>query len=163
MQDKGASGISSLRLIPLLFPVFVTNPSGYTFPNHWYDRNPLNITRSYDSSGVPAIEASENWSYTVPSKRKFYLEHVIARIQRETVAAPVGIAYVYLELIVGVTAYPLVRARIRTNNVGDFDSVHIGHGMLLLEGNTLKGWRGDTSTGGTTQWTIAIKGMEFDA
>ena len=54
-------------------------------------------------------------------------------------------------------------AQILTNNVGDSDRMDVGQSMVLLAGDIIEGWTVDNSTGGTVNYLLAVKLLEFDA
>ena len=128
----------------------------------WHDRNPSQAAFNYGNTVAPHAN-TQRWTYTVPAARKCMIEVLMARALRVTVAAPVGRAggFVYLSNVTNNPA--LIDVALINNTVGAIDARNLGGSVTLLAGNTIEAWTSDASTGGTVEWAMMMKGLEFDA
>jgi hypothetical protein len=92
------------------------------------------------------------------------VELLSCRVTRETAATTVGIAQAWWALTPsGGSEKYLLMARLTTNNVGDNREHGIGATLILNAGDALKGYTGDSSTGGACHYFLSYKITEFDA
>ena len=131
---------------------------------NWYDRNPLTVVKTFGTplGGIAPHAVTERWVYTVPTGRKAYVESASVISMRDAAAAPAGAVTDY---IVYNTAPSTQLALIQylNNTVGHSMSMGIGQSVTMLEGDTLKGYTTDASTGGTCTHFINAKLTEFAA
>lgn len=164
LQDKAASGIPYLSIIPLAFPVFVMNPSEYSPRLNWYDRNPSNVIKSYFGWNIAPHTLTERWTYTVPNGRKCLIESLeIAAIRLTQSAAPVGFIDGKVIITDGAVSGVMTSVSLLDNTIGAKSQSNLGHGMLAFAGNVINAHTQDASTSGTVIYRIALKGTEFDA
>ena len=130
----------------------------------WYDRNPQMQAEAYNGTGIPPHGLTERWSYTVPTGKKCLLEMLQALIKRALAATTEDLAYIIVNYTKsGGVAKSLIFNPLRTNLVGDGDSVAIGATLTLLAGDVLAAKTGDASDGGWIDYNVAYKSTEFDA
>lgn len=166
IQEKGASGLGELLMVPLLFPVFVVNPVEYhTDVGFWHDRNPSTVCKHYIAAAKAPHTIEVRWTYTVPTGKKAMLEFAETQIFRDAAASTVGIASCDIAMLGdGVTCdMTLLRSMVHTNNVGDHMNNSTGGPILLLEGFKIFASTYDSSTGGTMKYKVNAKLTEFDA
>lgn len=133
--------------------------SGTTRPSiNWFDRNPSSASIQYVANGVAPHTDTVRASYTVPTGKKGFIEACMAKVLRETVAAPVGIAEAFI--FVGAR---LIEAATLGNVVGSSDSVALGQSGWLGAGSVVQLRTADVSTGGTVSYYVSAKVAEFNA
>ena len=125
----------------------------------WYDRNPQGVEQAYTAAGVAPHGFTVRFTYTVPTGKKFFLENAVGITVRKTAATTPGMAFC------GVSArnYGVVEGQVRTNNVGDLNSMNVGRTVIMVAGDQLKGDSQDASEGGTMDYEVYAHGIEFDA
>jgi len=130
----------------------------------WYDRNPIVRVQNYNPTAVAPHAQQQRWSYTVPTGKKAFIELMQVQAYRATAATTVGMAQAGIFYYPnGGTNQPLLLEYIRTNNVGDRAADAIGNSGVLLASDQLTAYTQDNSTGGTVDYNLNAKIMEFDA
>jgi len=129
----------------------------------WYDRNAISRVSVYEVISVPPHAGTTRAIYTVPKDRILIVDHIFVSLIRETVAAPAGYVHASVRISFAGANYTIARANILTNVIGDKDTAVSAPNLSLFEG---QGWNlrtYDGSTGGTINYCLACKGVEFDA
>jgi len=130
----------------------------------WYDRNPVNVIKAYTALTVGPHTITTRWGYTVPSGKKAFLESAVCYLRRTEVATTVGRAVGFIDITpAGQSPQYYILAEIITNNVGDSHTMTIGHAGILLAGDRIRGRTADHSTGGSLNYYVVAKIIEFDA
>src|SRR6266478_4432571 len=52
----------------------------------FYDRNPLNVGKTFSGVGLAPHGSTQRWVYTVPANRKAFIASAISQVLRNTVA-----------------------------------------------------------------------------
>jgi len=92
------------------------------------------------------------------------VELVSARVERISAASIASEPKAFWELTPsGGSAKEILRAVIRTNNVGDKEFAVIPTSLTMFSGDAIKGWTADLSTGGLVTYYLTLKITEFDA
>lgn len=128
------------------------------------DRNATNKGHTYSTAGVAPHGATTRFSYTTPAGKKFRIETAQATVIRATAAAPVG-QYLAVVLCVLVDANQpwFVYAASLDNNVAARSYQNATGPIDLQATEQCITSTSDTSTGGTVNYTVAVKGTEYDA
>ena len=147
----------------------IANVNGFLFPEvwnsletpelNWYDRNPKNVTNSYFAINGPG-GATSRWSYTVPTRRKAYVESLnlsVRRVTAPTVAA-VDQVYIMLNSILLAKAFLISPAGTTIDN----DSWFSGQNVLLQSGDVLEAFT-HIQSDANSYAMINMKATEFDA
>jgi len=130
----------------------------------WYDRNPTTIRKYYNVNAQAPHSDTQQWTYTVPAGRKTFIEYIQAKVRRATAATTAGRPRCTISYAPGGSGLDIfMRAAINSNNVGDCDHIILGQNMVLLPGDIVTGFTGDDSTGGTADYNLNMKIIEFDA
>ena len=133
----------------------------------WFDRNPKVIFLSYTMTGISPHSTTQRWVYIVPKGRKAFLEYAIAKIQRHTAATEGEAGYAQSQIKYqpnGQDDNHLIFANLESNNkVDDKDEVYVGHALVMLAGDILRGRTLDLSTLGSCNYHVVAKLTEFDA
>lgn len=136
---------------------FTTNPR-----NQWYDRNPVARRSVYAALNGPSV-ATQRWSYTVPSGKKFALQTAECLVNRKTVAGTPETVQNYINYSPSGSGQDSFLVSLITDNVvGSKDRGSIAGTVVLLEGDALTAFTSDASTGGTHWDFITMQGLEFD-
>ncbi len=125
-----------------------------------FDRNPLTIQGTYDTTGIAPHTVTTRWTYTVPSNRKALIAWTDMVWTRLTAAG--AAARVTIRIVLGSGAVPSMRT-INSNAVDATNTATGQVGQTLLAGESVSGTTQDNSTGGTCDYTISAGGTEFDA
>lgn len=125
----------------------------------WSDRNPVDVSFTYNADGVAPHAAVVRSTYTVPATRKATIFYINAQVVRATAAAPVGDVRAFVRINGFICSYP----RLLTNVVGDTSRVSVGTSVLLLANDVVDLWTEDTSTGGTVHYQGTVRVTRFDA
>lgn len=133
------------------------------FPT-WFDRNPKVVFKDYGGVNKDPHTTTTRWEYTVPPERQAFLELAFCRVIRTVAPTTSGrvtdwIYYVHAPLFSGY----LVDVQFENASVDTCRFMGIGHSLILLEGDLLKGQSSDASVGGQCDHMIAAKLTEFDA
>lgn len=151
----------------------LTDIQGFLFPEiwnsletpqlEWYDRNPLDVNLDYDQILAPHI-TTVRWTYTVPTKRKTYIELLTLFLQRETVTtgAHLNEAEILFTPLNGTATF-LPKAYLITNTVGDYRQIEIGQSILALAGDQIQFATQGTDDDGLVRFAGCMKATEFDA
>ena len=130
----------------------------------WYDRNPIVNHEEYFSGPIAPHAITQRWTYTVPTGKKAFLEMAACLVHRRTAATTPGWVSAELEYQpYGVGAGYLLNSFFVTNNIGDKEREALGHAGVMLAGDALRGKTSDLSEGGSCDYLIISKIMEFDA
>lgn len=126
----------------------------------YYDRNPLTVGIAYDAGAVAPHSQTQRAIYTVPASRKAKVSSSFCHIMRVTAAAPAS----YTDIRIKDGSGRLTNfCKLRSNGVGDKDSMFKGNEIELLAGQTIEIDTEDYSTGGTVDYLASIFLTEFDA
>lgn len=163
-ENLAESNPRDLWLFPYVFPVFIANPSGNTPIINWYDRNSKTTIMNYSGQNIPPHAAATRWVYTVPAKRKAFVELVELKIMRWTAASAAAWAFAALHYIPsGGVDSPLFDAWLMDTAVGVRENITVGQSMLMFEGDQIYATTGDVSPDGSIFYFITAKITEFDA
>lgn len=130
----------------------------------YFDREPLVVVNNYVGLSQGPHGLTLRTLYSVPSRRKAYVEAAVTHVLRVNPAGAAGVpeSWVYILPAVGGSVRFSI-ARILANNVGERDSmVTSGIGMVGA-GDAVSGQTQDNSTGGFVDYIIGVKATEFDA
>lgn len=101
---------------------------------------------------------TQRFSYTVPTNRGAHVESVFVSIQRDTAAAPVNSAIVWLT---STAANPVMAAHLFDNTVGARDGHYGGDSGWLAPGDVVTAQSADASTGGTVRYHASVRYREI--
>lgn len=129
-----------------------------------FDRTPLHKTFLYQvRAQVPSAQIVQ-WSYTVPSLRKFQVTAAFIFNMRETAATTASDSRVELELTPsGGSTGSFSYLRHSDNTLFVVRQTVFGNSIICKAGDILDCVAGDLSTGGTTATVCNVAGIEFDA
>lgn len=122
---------------------------------------PISLTHS----GLGPIAQAARWTYQVPPKRRAKLESALTYVTRAAAAAPAqgASAIVTLQRSGTSVEVPISHAQIFDNTLGArHDGLHTGP-LELFEGDILRGYTVDLSTGGATLLRVDAVLTEMDA
>jgi len=129
---------------------------------NWYDRNPETTMAEYSDTAAPHAE-TERLSVTCPADRKFLVELLYAEVTRLTAGVAAGFCASRFKLTPkGETEKELLTVQFLDNNVGYTKNFGIGQSITMFQGDVLKGYTLDLSTGGTVNYQLSVKLTEFD-
>jgi len=130
----------------------------------WHDRNPVQRLQSYSVAAVAPHGLTERWTYTVPAGTKTALEIALLMVTRDAAATTVGLARATIFYTPsGGSEEALLDAALLTNTVGDQDRAILGASAVLLPGDLIRATTIDASTGGTINYVLTAKIVDFDA
>lgn len=126
----------------------------------WYDRNPSITQMSYNEEAVAPHVDTQRASVTIGANKKAMVHGGFGAVYRVTAAAPALRAFAYFTTDNTLT---LLITKVMTNTVGDKDNQTVGDAGMLSAGQIIRLRTGDTSTGGTVDYSVAARITEFDA
>jgi hypothetical protein len=130
----------------------------------YYDRNGITRTNDYQGEAIAPAAAATKWSYTVPSNKKGFGEFLIVSVRRVAAAAPVGVVYAYVTFTPNGAAVDYIMfMAFRNNAIGDTETQVVSSLGAMYAGDNMYAVAGDTSTGGSVDFLIAMKASEYDA
>jgi len=128
----------------------------------FYDRNAASAVAVYLAQTGPHA-VTTRWTYTVASGKKLNVEVTPCRILRQTVAAPVGLVAVEVQLTSGASLLVML-SNYMTDNVPNVPyQKDSSASYTMYSSETLTSVSVDISTGGVVQYSITMKGTLFDA
>jgi hypothetical protein len=140
--------------------VIVLSADGGSLAPYW-DRSPVPIIQSYDTTGVAPHGLANRSSYTVPTGKRSIIDAVSVGLEQDAAASAAGFArasVVYQEI--GDTRY-LVQAVTYEVAVGTRDHWHLSQCGLMLAGEVVRIRSIDGKTGGTMAYHAHFKLLEF--
>jgi len=131
----------------------------------WYDRKPVSNADQYIAAAVAPHAPIVRVGYTCPSDKRALVEVLQAKVTRDVVAAPAGLAQAWWTITPNgeTVRRNIAHAGIVTNIVGDQDKAMIGTTLVLYPGDLMEGMTADGSTGGSCTYVLGYKLSEFDA
>src|SRR4051812_41894585 len=115
----------------------------------YYDRNPVQVTANFGSAAVIPHGSTSRWSYTVATGKKAFLQRALAKVVRQTVAAPAAQVALNIRYTPnGGSATTAAYAVIWGNAINDNDRDAYAGGGVMGSGDVLDCLSIDASTGG---------------
>lgn len=117
----------------------------------------------YLATAVGPHGETQRATYLPGAARAAILDHVLLMVRRRTSATTVGPVRGWLRIDAdGLTDIPLAIARLETNGVGDFTAVHTGPLGVAINLDQVELVTQDDSTGGSVDYDLVLKLLEFD-
>lgn len=130
----------------------------------YFDRNPTTQIVNYDVGGFGPHALIVFNQYTVPVRRKAYLDSIYLFQSRSAVAGAPGVVTSKAQIsIAAAAAQEIFRVQYTTNTVGvSVDNIFPIVGFLNT-GDNIQLANADTSTGGSVDYVGSVKVTSFDA
>ncbi|MGE0136104.1 MAG: hypothetical protein AB7L91_19060 [Dehalococcoidia bacterium] len=128
----------------------------------YYDRNPSSMSLYYNGVGVAPHGSTTRGSYTVPSGKRARVEFAASRVVRASEAAAAGTIESQTGYQLGANGTAIAFVRTTTNTVGDFAHDAKAAGVTLVPGDMALLSTSDGSTGGTVNYNLSERILEFD-
>jgi len=130
---------------------------------HWYDRNPVNVVKTWYMFEQAPHALAERWEYEVPTGKMAYVEVLQTKVVRTKAASSASYAGCWIKYTPNGESFSnFLESFIITNTVGDKDEKTLGQSMLIFAGDKLEGETYDLSTGGECYLLVNAKITEFD-
>jgi hypothetical protein len=140
-------------------------PSLNDAQTQWYDRNPTVVFNAYNQI-VPngAWTDRQQWTYTVPKNREFFLEYLVVTLNAQKAAASGDTIVTYVTYTPnGAASQPLIKLTDISTTTQLAQTQQIGQSILLLPGDTISAYTTMPNEVNTVQFSITMKGTEFSA
>ena len=132
-----------------------------TYPSY-IDRSGTNVVQSYAVWGVPPHSSSIRFTYQVPAGRKAIVDYGYMRISRSIAATLPSRPTMILQFCPAAGSYvPLCYLTMPGNDVYDPQFIFLPVPIFLAEGDCLRLYTSDDSTGGTCDYNATFKIFEF--
>ena len=128
----------------------------------YYDRGASSIVQNYSASVAPHGN-TVRWTTTCAAGKKINIELVNVRIVQDTVATVKVANYCAVYITSGVTTFSLADLLNPSNTVGLPVYFQMSGVPTLYAGESAAAATGDGSTGGTSQYLVAMKATSYDA
>lgn len=132
----------------------------------YYDRTPTMVGQVYSQAAVAPLAQTNQWTYTVPSARKAYMDFALASLIQNVASAPAGKAGAFIRVnhVDTPTVSPFAAYAVKNAAaVGSSDRSQVGGTVMCKAGDIIKAFNFDLSTGGSIDYEIDASFTEFDA
>lgn len=126
----------------------------------WYDRNPKSKAGRFFDKKTPHSEV-KHLEYIVPTGKIAVIDLLQVGVFRTDVDSAPDWARAYFIIGPKIGTFMHFVAQIKTNTVGDRDDDHVG-GILLFEGDALRGYTYDDGADGGVFYHLSYKLTELD-
>ena len=127
------------------------------------DRNPTTYNFGYAlADGAPAAQ-TERLTYTIPAGKRAIIQSAFVSLIRVTVATVSARANANITVNVGAGNYSVIYCALRSNLVGERDTINITNAGQFVAATAIKLFTQDPCTGGTTDIFGGYTILEYDA
>lgn len=126
------------------------------------DRNPIYLRTQYEANTVAPHGFTQRGSLTVPANRLIIVQSLEIYVSRGLAAAPAGEVKALISLFGAATNYWILHASHLNNTVNFAVVIHAEPMLILGQGEEIRMYTIDGSTGGNMNYNITILAVECD-
>lgn len=124
-----------------------------------WDRNQVEVARTYEAGTIAPHAETTRWTYTVPANKKLRICSAHAFIQRESAAGAVSFHGVRVKH----DGNTFLTASSRNNAIVDAVITNSNPQVDAIAGSVITATTQDNSTGGTVAYGAFMQAYEYDA